>query len=467
MAGRPRVVSAILFSPRGGSSHAARALSARLPDEGWDATLLAGSRSDRGPEQDARAFYAGVPGLRPVDFTPALRAADPMAPPPGTTPMHPSYEDRPGAPDRCFAALGPAALDRQVRAWSAALTAARAERADVLHLHHLTPIDAAAALVAPRVPVVTHLHGTELLLLEAIDGGAAWPHAAAWAERLRGWAARSTRLVVATPGGRTRASDLLGVPRDRVAVVPNGVDAAAFSPFPTDRAATWRELLLDRARGWAPGGEPGSWRAPAAAVDALAGETTFLYVGRFTAVKRVPLLIEAFTRARERLGGGISLVIVGGHPGEWEGEHPAEAIDRLGATAVLLAGWQDQRALPGLLRASDVVVLPSVNESFGQVLVEAMACEIPAIAVDRGGPAEIVDDGRTGWLVAPDDGAGLEQAITAAATDPQERRRRGRAARRDVLERYTWDAATRDLDAVLREAVPRRPAARRPAPLAV
>ena len=105
MAGHRRVVSAILFSPRGGSSHATRALSAGLPAEGWAASLVAGSRGDAGPEQDAHAFYAGQENLTVVDFTAALRAPDPMDPGPGVAPMHPSYEDRPGAPDRVFAAL--------------------------------------------------------------------------------------------------------------------------------------------------------------------------------------------------------------------------------------------------------------------------------------------------------------------------------------------------------------------------
>ena len=170
----------------------------------------------------------------------------------------------------------------------------------------------------------------------------------------------------------------------------------------------------------------------------------------------MPLLIEAFTRARRRLGGGISLVIVGGHPGEWEGEHPADAIERLGADAVTLAGWHAQAALPELLRASDVVVLPSVNESFGQVLVEGMACGLPAIAADRGGPAEIIDDGETGWLVVPDDLADLERAILEAAANAEERRRRGSLARRAVLARYTWRAATRQLSAVLEAAAGER-----------
>ena len=368
--------------------------------------------------------------------------------------MHPSFEDRPGASDQVFAALDDAAYERQVRAWSDVLHTTEAAGADVLHLHHLTPIDAAAARVAPQTPVVSHLHGTELMLLEAIDAGhgAGWEHGDAWAERMRSWATRATRIVVATEAGRARATALLDIDADAIDIVPNGVDATRFTPAPVDRAATWRRVLLDDVRGWRAGGEPGSWRAEAAAIDALATDTTFLYAGRFTEVKRVPLLIEAFSNARRLLGGRISLVIVGGHPGEWEGEHPAAAIERLGADGVSLAGWHDQAVLPDLLRASDVIVLPSVNESFGQVLVEGMACELPAIAVDRGGPAEIVDDGRTGWLVAPDDAEQLERAILAAASDAGERRRRGRLARADVLERYTWCAATSQLSGVLETA---------------
>lgn len=461
-----RAVSAIYFSPRGGSSHAARALCGRLAGEGWRASLVAGSRRDAGPDQDAGAFYGELDDLSVVDFTAALTTADPMSPPAGIAPMHASFEDRPGAPDRVFAALDDAAYGRQVQAWSSALSSAGAAAADVLHLHHLTPIHAAAARVAPETPVVTHLHGTELMMLEAIDEGAHWPHAEAWAERLRESAARSARLIVATPGGRDRAQELLDVPPDRIDVVPNGVDAADFAPAPVDRAVIWRDVLLDRPLGWRPGEEPGSWRSQPEQVAALERDVTFLYVGRFTEVKRLPLLIEAFTRARKSMGGGISLVIVGGHPGEWEGEHPADAIERLGADGVLLAGWHPQAVLPRLLRASDVVVLPSVNESFGQVIVEGMACELPAIAVDRGGPAEIIDAGRTGWLVEPDDAGDLERAIVEAASDEAERQRRGELARRDVLARYTWRAATRRLGDVLESVAVERGGSTRGEPIA-
>ncbi len=382
-----------------------------------------------------------------MDFSEALQAPDPMNPPAGAAPMHPSFEDRPGAPDRVFAALDDVAFARQVQAWSSALRRAGSDEAGVLHLHHLTPLNEAARRAAPGVPIVGHLHGTELLMLEAIAAGPprGWTHARAWARRLRRWAAQADRLVVATPRGAARAERLLGADPQRLVVIPNGVDPERFAPGPADRRALWSRVLLDRPQGWRPGGPAGGWRATAADVERLATDPVFLYVGRFTAVKRLPLLIEAFTRARARRGGQASLVIVGGHPGEWEGEHPAETIDRIGASGVLLAGWHDQAALPEMLRASDVVVLPSVNEAFGQVLVEGMACGRPAIAIDRGGPAEIVRDGATGWLVAGDDAPALEAAILAAARDPEERRRRGRLGRQSVLARYTWGALTRQL----------------------
>ena len=69
-----------------------------------------------------------------------------------------------------------------------------------------------------------------------------------------------------------------------------------------------------------------------------------------------------------------------------------------------------------------------MREQFGSVLVEGMACGLPAIAVDRFGPADIVDDGGTGWLVEPDDEAALAGALADALDDPDERRRRGRRA---------------------------------------
>jgi glycosyltransferase involved in cell wall biosynthesis len=447
-----RVLSASMFFPRGGSAHVLRSLATRLPDEGWDVTVVSGSRRDCGGHGDASRFYKGL-DVHEVDFSAALAAPDPLDPPDSAPPMHPSFEDRRDAPDRVFAALDDRAHRRQVDAWARALADAGARDADVLHLHHLTPMNEAARRVAPGVPVVAHLHGTELLMLERIAEGApeSWEHADAWAERMRRWAQAATHVVLLSETQVDRARDLLGIDPKRCTVVGNGYDPELFhaEERDTDRAEVWRRTLHEEPRGWRPGEDEGSVRYDAGEVAALSDHPVLLYVGRFTEVKRVGLLIEAHAKAEL----DAPLVLVGGHPGEWEGEHPLEVIERTGARNVFLAGWHDHEELPELLHSADALVLPSVREQFGQVLVEAMACGLPCVAVDRYGPAHIVRDGETGWLVEPDDCDALAAALRQVVEDADERRRRGDAALHDARERFSWPALTGELAAVLEEAV--------------
>jgi glycosyltransferase involved in cell wall biosynthesis len=432
------VLSGLMFFPRGGSAHVARALASELPAHGWDVTLVSGSRSGHG---DARAFYAGL-DVHAVDFDA------------GDAPMHPSYEDRPDAPDPIFAALDDVAFERHTAAWATALDDARAGEHDVLHLHHLTPLHEAARRVAPGVPIVTHLHGTELLMLEAIADGAPWPYAEAWARRMRRWAQASERLLVLTPGQVQRAVDLLGVDAGRCVLCPNGFDPECFDDVEVDRPAHWRRHLVTEPRGWRPGGDEGSVGYSAQDIEPLtAGGPVLISVSRFTAVKRLGLLVRAWARAQDdgRLPSDASLVLLGGYPGEWEGEHPYDAVTASGARNVFLAGWHGHDELPSFLAASDALVLASVREQFGSVLVEAMACGRPPIAIDRFGPADIVDDGVTGWLVGPDDEAALAGAIVEAITDPVERRRRGRRSWRTARDRFSWPALAGDLAGVMDE----------------
>ncbi len=449
----PCVLSAILFSPRGGSASAARALVRGLRDEGCTVGLVAGSRSDLGAHGDARTFYGDV---RAVSFEGALASHDPMRfeGGPGSAPLHPSYEDRPGAPDVVFAMLDDLEYENQVQAWSRELALAGARRADVLHLHHLTPINEAAERVAPAVPIVGQIHGTELLMLERIAAGAPlrWRHADRWAERMRGWAQDCACLVV-TPSGVRRTVELLGVPADRVLPLPNGVDIELFAPRATDRAAFWRRVLVERPEGWLAGQAPGSARYDDDAVARLAGGVALVYVGRFTEVKRLDRLIAAFGDAQKDFAQAAGLVLVGGHPGEWEVEHPADIAARLGIPHVFLAGWQSQERLPAFFAATDAIVLTSTHEQFGQVLIEAMACDVPAIATRSSGPSAIVENGRTGWLVDPDDDAGLAAALVEAVNNPWERRRRGQAARETVREHFSWATSATQLATILEDVV--------------
>jgi glycosyltransferase involved in cell wall biosynthesis len=428
-----RILSALMFFPRGGSAHVARALARELPAHGCEVTIVSGSRSNRSVG-NAERFYEGL-DVHPVDFSN------------GDAPMHPSYEDRPDAPDRVFAALDDDAYEEQVAAWARALEEAGATEADVLHLHHLTPIHEAAARVAPRVPVVGHLHGTELLMLERIADGPppSWVHAVAWARRMRRWAHDCERILVLSRSQIERARRLLDIDPARCVVAPNGFDPLRFGPRAVDRRALWQRALVDDPRGWRPGGDEGSIGYDRVQAAAVASAPVLVAVGRFTEVKRLPLLIAAFGRARRATGRPASLVLVGGYPGEWEGEHPYDTIRRAGARDVYLAGWHDHDELTDFFAAADAVVLASVREQFGSVLVEGMACGLPAIAVNRLGPADIVRPGQTGWLVAPDDEAELAGALAEAIAHPEERLRRGAAARRDVLARFAWPALAQRL----------------------
>ncbi len=169
-------------------------------------------------------------------------------------------------------------------------------------------------------------------------------------------------------------------------------------------------------------------------------DPAIVYIGRFTEVKRLPLLIEAYELARRDFNRRAPLVLVGGFPGEHEGEHPARTIERLGAHDVQLAGWHDHDELPALLNAADVVVLPSVREQFGLAIVEGMACGLPAIAVDAFGPAEIVRDGETGWLVRARRPRRARRGSSRPSTTRSSAAGGAQNAARDVAERYAWPA---------------------------
>ena len=439
--GGGRVLTALFFFPRGGSAQVTRSLCRSLPATGWRPSVVAGSLDSPGAQTHAATFFSGL-DIHAVDYSPAALLADPLG---ADVPFQPSFEDRPGAPDRVFAAVGDAPYERLVRAWEGALTAAGAAGADVLHLHHLTPINEAAARSFPSVPVVSQLHGTELAMLREIGVGppAGWPYVERWAERMRGWA-RAAAHVLVPPGDEDDVTTFLELDRGRVTGLPSGVELDRFVRRPLDpeeRHAFWRRWLVEEPRGWDESGVPGTVGYAQDDLEPFAaGVPVLLYVGRYTRVKRLPLLIRAHARACASLGSRVALVLLGGHPGEWEGDHPLRVIREARARDVFLAGWRPHEELADAMNAADVVVLPSVHEAFGLVLIEGMACGLPAIAVDAHGPADIVEDGETGWLVPPDDEEALARALAQAAGDAEERARRGHLAHERSRASYGWES---------------------------
>jgi glycosyltransferase involved in cell wall biosynthesis len=453
----------LMFFPRGGSAQVVRYLSRETAALGgrFRPRVVAGSVGPPGGPGDARAFFAGL-DLVAVDYDAALRAPDPLA---ATPPLHPSYEDRPGAPDRAMASVDDEGFEHLVAEWERILASPGVlDEVEVAHLHHLTPVHEALARLRPDLPVVTHLHGTELAMLGRIDAGAPWAHAGAWAERLRRWAAGSARIIASSEPARAEAAAVLRLPAAAIEVVPNGVDPSIFDGRRADageRVALWRRWLCDDPRGWSPAHpRPGTVAYAPAQIAPLLDPyaTVVLFVGRFTAVKRAPLLVRAHARAREELGRPLPLVFLGGAPGEWEGEHPldAAAASPWGGE-VYLAGWRGHDDLPLALAASDLLAVPSARERFGLVYVEAMAMGVPPIATAAGAPSSFVDadpasPARAGWLVPPDDEAALVDALVQAAGSREERALRGASGRRLAMRRFAWPGIARRVVAIYEEA---------------
>src|SRR5204863_15696 len=121
--------------------------------------------------------------------------------------------------------------------------------------------------------------------------------------------------------------------------------------------------LVEQPRGWDESGRPGSiaYRDEELA-PFRSGGPVFLYVGRYTAVKRLPLLISAHARAVARLGRPAPLVLVGGHPGEWEGEHPLAGSSLRGGGA---RNWGGLTPLGSTSRSPISQHLPRIANSGG------------------------------------------------------------------------------------------------------
>jgi glycosyltransferase involved in cell wall biosynthesis len=198
----------------------------------------------------------------------------------------------------------------------------------------------------------------------------------------------------------------LGVPAERVAVVPNGV-SARFARVPAEQArATAARYGLD---------------------------SYVLYVGAFQARKNVLRLVDAYARARRQIP-GTDLALVG--PPQWS--YPELEARLKGAEGVRMVGYVADEDLPALYSHAAAFVLPSLHEGFGIPLLEAMACGAPTICADASSLPEVA--GGASMQVDPMDVDRLAAAIARVVTDrdlAEDLRRRGLARSRA----FTWDAA--------------------------
>ena len=157
------------------------------------------------------------------------------------------------------------------------------------------------------------------------------------------------------------------------------------------------------------------------------GQVLVGYVGRLAPEKQVHRLL-----ATARMP-GVRLVLVGDGPSRPQLERT------LAGTDAVLLGSMSGEALANAYAAVDVFAHAGTQETFGQTLQEAAAAGLPVVAPASGGPVDLVADGRTGFLVPPEDDHALAVAVARLAADPGLRARMGEAGRRDVLPR-SWTA---------------------------
>lgn len=163
----------------------------------------------------------------------------------------------------------------------------------------------------------------------------------------------------------------------------------------------------------------------------LGGGVSVLYAGRLTLEKGVDLLAESFLEARAR-DPRLHLVLAGGGPEE------GRLRERLGEAATFL-GWLSGDELAVAYASADVMLFCSQTDTFGQVLLEAQASGLPVVAVGAGGPAELIEPGRSGVLCPPDAEA-IGAAVAYLARSPEARKRLAHGGLAAVRDR-TWDAA--------------------------
>jgi glycosyltransferase involved in cell wall biosynthesis/predicted metal-dependent phosphoesterase TrpH len=272
-------------------------------------------------------------------------------------------------------------------------------RFDAVHLTSPGPANVIAALVARmmELPMLGSWH-TDFGAYAGLRTSS--PELAAWTNLGLSLLYRECARVLSPSPDSDEALVRLGVERASVGRWGRGVDTSRFDP---------------------------ALRAP----DTYPGEIRVLYAGRLTREKGVDLLADSFLRAH-RADPRLHLLLAGGGPeAEWLRE-------RLGERATFL-GWLEEDVLARAYASADIFLFCSRTDTFGQVLIEAGASGLPAIAVAEGGPSSIVIDGETGRLCEADAEL-IAAAVLQLADAPAWRAKLGRQARKAARAR-TWEAS--------------------------
>jgi starch synthase len=328
--------------------------------------------------------------------------------------VHCQGADRPGAvAHQPWPALATANQALQVISTDLSMAAATGG-ADLVHSHtwyanlagHLTAL-------LHGIPHVLTAHSLEPLRpwkADQLGGGYA---ISSWCERT---AMESAAAIIAVSRGM-RADILMtypAVPADRVHVIHNGIDARQYAPDPG-------RDVLDRY-----GIDP--------------SRPSVVFVGRVTRQKGLQVLL----RAAASITPGAQLVLCAGQADtpelQAEVSGHAEQLRTTRPGLIWIPGMLAKHEVIQILSHATVFACPSLYEPLGIVNLEAMACGAAVVASSVGGIPEVVQDGRTGLLVPPDDDAALARAINALLADPGRAAEFGARGRARAVAEFGWDA---------------------------
>jgi len=302
--------------------------------------------------------------------------------------------------------------------------ARRGEGVELVHANYwLSGMAGHALKHAMGLPLVTTFH-----TLERVKAQAGESEEVVAERRSAGEAAIvgcSDAVLASCPVEAGQLVGLYGADAGRVEVVPPGVDRAFFSPGDQSQARR--------------------------AVGLPVGVPIVLFVGRVQPLKGLVTAASALALLSQRAGraGAARLVVVGGPSGPQGGAELAAAMDIVAAHGVServsVVAPQPHEMLSTYYRAADVCIVPSRSESFGLVALEAAASGIPVVASAVGGLSQLVDHGRTGYLVGPRDVRAFAHYLGELLDDRSLARLLGVAALGRSAA-YTWSAAARRLE---------------------
>ncbi len=277
----------------------------------------------------------------------------------------------------------------------------KAKKIDLLHSHYVFP-DGLVSRLQPGVPGIATEHTSGFL--DRLERG-----------RMLGLYRRVYARMdhIITPSDElAEAVESLGIPRQKITFVSNGVDTEKFSPEVPPKDIRQQYSLAPESR-------------------------IVLCPRRLEPKNGIKYLVEAVPAVLQKCPDARFFIVGGSYPDQ------LTLLQKKGRELgvqdqIIFTGSVPNTEMPSWYTAADVVVLPSLKEATSIAGLEAMACGRPLVGTNVGGIPYLIDDGKTGLLVEPKDPHGLADALVRVLADDVVRSEMGVAARKKTVDQFSW-----------------------------